>query len=251
MIEYEKLAHIQGWIEPQVLPILQHINYMQNDISGNIVEIGVHYGKGFIVLASLLKADEVAIAVDIFDDQAQNISHSGWGSLGVFATNVSALIPQAKICIIKENSKNVSTDVLFYNRVGVRLFSIDGGHSYEEVLHDLITANEVVHRDGVFIVDDFQHIGWDGVFEATRDFLEQEYVTPIAMGGNKLFLARNVAIDRYSTIPSLTPEEYFNTVVDTATLNKAEYIINKYPNVALFREQQHIFDRIQNGVTEG
>jgi hypothetical protein len=252
MIEYEKLGYIQGWIEPQVIPILQYINYMQTDISGNIVEIGVHHGKSFVVLASLLKQDEIAFAVDIFEDQSQNVSHSGNGNMAAFATVVSTHLPQARVTIIKDNSMDLPPKALLYNGRGTRIFSVDGGHSAHEVENDLLLAKDVLCDGGVIIVDDFQHIGWDGVFEATVKFLDDGQFVPIAMGGNKLFLSRKAAAEeRYSTIPSLTTEEYFATVVDNATLKKADYIATKFPTTALFREQQHIFDRIQNGITEG
>jgi Methyltransferase domain len=230
-------------MEPSVIPILDQINELQRDTIGNVVEIGVHYGKFFLFLAERLKHDECAFAVDIFENQDENISKSGWGSLATFSSNVAALVPSARVCILKENSTNLRDKIgLFsYNGHTARIVSVDAGHSYEEVTSDLKLAEDILHPQGVIIVDDFQHLGWDGVYQATLEFLQGPFFMPFALGGNKLLLCRSEFVYHYAAnITSMTQQEYLATVIDPPTRNKVMPLLEKHNHLVLFKEQQHL-----------
>lgn len=150
---------------------------------------------------------------------------------------------------MKNNSADLGKhpNILKWKNKGVRMFSVDGGHNYDEVLNDLAVAYLTSLNEGVIIVDDFQHMGWDGVFNGTMEFLKGEFdgpytkFVPLAIGGNKLFLVREDAKDLYKDLKGLTEEEYFKTVNNTLTDKKVRAIIENYPGVVLFPEQQYQF----------
>ena len=243
MLTFEQVCGIQGWMEPSVIPILDQINELQRDTIGNVVEIGVHYGKFFLFLAERLKRDECAFAVDIFENQDENISKSGWGSLATFSSNVAALVPSARVCILKENSINLRDKIgLFsYNGYKARIVSVDAGHSYEEVSSDLELAQDILHDNGVIIVDDFQHLGWDGVYQATMEFLEGPFFIPFALGGNKLLLCRTEMLYHYAlNMKGMSEQEYLTTVIDPPTRDKVMSVLEQYKHLILFKEQQHL-----------
>lgn len=244
MIDYYTISHLNGWVEPQVFPMVEQINHLQKNLYGNIAEIGIYQGKFFIALASCLKQTEYAFAIDLFERQNENISGSGLGDLTLFSSNLSSLLPEAAICILKENSLNLRNKENFFyslNSQSIRLFSIDGGHDYKEVKNDLEFAAATLHKKGVIIVDDFQHIGWDNVYRGTMDFLLKNSHVPIAMGGNKLFLCETDASGFYKDLKGLSKPEYCKTVNNTLTYEKAKSILDQYPGINLFQEQQHIF----------
>jgi len=47
-----------------------------------------------------------------------------------------------------------------------RMLSVDGGHTMEVTLHDLMLANCLVRDDGLVVLDDFLSPTWVGVTEA-------------------------------------------------------------------------------------
>jgi hypothetical protein len=222
---------IQGWVDASILPITESLS-KQQDFDGNIVEIGIHHGKLFVFLASLLKNNEFAYAIDLFEDQQQNISGSGGGSLIRFVENLgSHLKAESKICILKENSLNLD-EFNFHNRISARLFSVDGGHSYKEAIKDLETAARLSHPLGVILVDDYQNSGWDEVFLATNEFINRGDFLPLAMGGNKLFICRKEAINNYK-LESISQDSYF-ILNKVSSIEKSRLIINKFPDITLF-----------------
>lgn len=62
---------VEGWVDARLAPWVQLIGSIQRDqnISGNIGEIGVYHGKFLIALAHLSRPGEKVTALDVFDDQ--------------------------------------------------------------------------------------------------------------------------------------------------------------------------------------
>jgi len=224
--------------------MLEEVNEIQEGSLGHIVEIGVHHGKFFLVLASCQRENEWAFAVDVFERQDENVSKSGNGSLPIFADNMASILPDATVCILKENSLRLDpkANIFTTNGMGVRLFSIDGGHSYHEALNDLIIADSVLTDNGVIIIDDFQHGGWDEVNAASMDFLKDYPYTPIAMGGNKLFVCKNDAAHLYKDLPTMEIDAYINTARDSIWISqdKVRAMAEAHPNMALFSDYHFV-----------
>lgn len=240
MLAYTDVDSVVGWLEPEVVPIIAAINKIQEGrVRGNIVEIGICYGKFFLIIASCVRPGERCFAIDLFDDQEQNTSNSGYGSLRIFTENLDKILPNLPVCIVAINSLHLQTsDALFssLNDMQVRMFSVDGGHGFDEVLNDLYVAHRVLHKDGVIIIDDFQHSYWPDVYKATMAFLKStECYTPIAMGGNKLLICRRNAAHLYN-LPSISIESYMVGIKNQDAAEKAKSIYETYSTVALFKE---------------
>ncbi|MCU0837352.1 MAG: class I SAM-dependent methyltransferase, partial [Rhodospirillales bacterium] len=82
---------VAGWLQRIDAEIIGAILEFQADknITGSCVEIGVHHGKSFIPLCLSLRRDELALCIDIFDDQSHNIDHSGRGDVNMFHGNLA------------------------------------------------------------------------------------------------------------------------------------------------------------------
>ncbi len=163
-----------------------------NKIVGGLAEIGVHHGKLFFVLALSRQAGENSLAIDLFEDDEMNAATRFGGRNRAFSTHAANLNVAFKSTeVLKADSlKLTSADIL--SRVGrVRIFSVDGGHLYHHVAHDLPLAISTLAPGGVIIVDDFCNPEWPDVTSATYDFVraQEGRIAPAILTKNKLYLA--------------------------------------------------------------
>lgn len=143
-----------------------------------------------------MRDNEKGVAIDLFDDQEENIDNSGKGNLSFFKDNISKHTKGLDYLeIIKSDSTKINGKVLldkFEN--SFRIFSVDGGHTREITSHDLLTANDALtKKGGVIILDDYFNEWWPGVSEGTNSFLtnENHSLVPFAIGGNKVFFTND------------------------------------------------------------
>lgn len=171
---------IEGWFYAEyIVPVLQKIDSIQS-IPGNILEIGVHHGKSFIPMIFLLKQNEVAVAVDVFEDQMYNYDNSGMGDWTIFTKNINKVFNHdyniySRLKIIKEDStKLLHSDYIKYseNNLKYRIISIDGCHTKNATIIDLMNAINLLTEDGVIIMDDYENTDWPGVKEGVDYVME-------------------------------------------------------------------------------
>ena len=187
---------VEGWLAVELLDHLKCVARAQDDakLTGNIAEIGVFRGKLLIALAHLARPGERCVAIDIFDDQAKNIDGSGAGSLALLQANFQRHAPDgAELITVKADSLAITID----QRVAIardhgpfRLFSVDGGHTVQHALNDLLMAQDMLADGGVVLLDDVFHRHWPGVTEAVGLFYSKYVprIAPFLHAYNKLFL---------------------------------------------------------------
>jgi hypothetical protein len=160
-------------------------------ISGSMAEIGVHHGRSFFLLAQARQAGEKALAVDVFQDDALYRDPLGFGRGTRFKQNC------ARLGIVLETDEifaGLSTSLApneIRRRVGpVRFFSIDGGHRYHDVRHDLWLAAGALAPRGVIVADDFMNPQWPEVSLAVVEWLRDpgNPLTPFLSSPSKLYL---------------------------------------------------------------
>jgi hypothetical protein len=160
-------------------------------IAGGLAEIGVHHGKLFFLLALSRQSGEKSLAIDLFEDDAMNASTRFAGRSRAFSTHAARLkVALESSEVQKADSLTLASDDVL-SRVGkVRIFSIDGGHLYHHVAHDLALAFSTLARGGVIIVDDFCNSEWPEVTSATYDFVRAQggEIAPAILTRNKLYL---------------------------------------------------------------
>ncbi|AMA08424.1 class I SAM-dependent methyltransferase [Picosynechococcus sp. PCC 73109] len=193
---------VAGWLQRVDAEIIGSILEFQckQNITGGLVEIGVHHGKSFIPLCMALKKNELALCIDIFDDQSKNLDLSGKGDFNLFQKNLSMYdIENSNIRIFKGSSEDV-TDNYILQQVGpVRFFSIDGGHWKSIVQNDLRLAEKSLSTDGVIALDDYCRADWPDVTTGYKLWQEETEsdIIPFAAGSNKLFLCRKSFASAY------------------------------------------------------
>src|SRR5579862_1642175 len=140
---------IEGWFEfDAALLFMKYTQLAFKDSErGNVLEIGVHHGLSSIAIAQLRGVGKQFTAIDLFDDQHKNISGSGSGDRGRFEKNMREFYPNSSfVRVIARASAELTPSDL-----GSRFtFShIDGGHSPEEVYHDLKLCYDVSVEGGL------------------------------------------------------------------------------------------------------
>jgi predicted O-methyltransferase YrrM len=178
------------------------------DIQGNVLEIGVHHGKLFILLSLFTREGEKAVAVDLFANQARNIDQSGSGDLEKFEKNVKQHSDYSRAVIHEGDSTELSSSTVI--RLGggpFRFISVDGGHTPEITAHDLATAEGALAPGGVIILDDCFNEFWPGVSDGVHDYFSnaQRAIVPFATGGNKTLFCAAAFAPRYIEVIRTVP----------------------------------------------
>lgn len=184
---------VHGWVDEPLLEFFSHLDTTEINNTGGAAEIGVHHGRFFFLLNSLIEPQYKSYAIDVFEDQHLNIDHSGSGSLKAFVQNMQYDRHGGQnVEIIKGDSTDPSFRLVEKMGIGtIKYFSIDGGHNPQHVMNDLKIAEQTISHEGVVIIDDILHACWMGVLEGTLEYL-RTYPTlvPFSIGCNKLFLCK-------------------------------------------------------------
>ena len=200
---------IEGWCSEQLFATIDLLASASINKSGGCLEIGVHHGKFYILLNQVIPSTETSYAVDVFHNQHLNIDWSGSGSLEIFRSNLEKYDAHQGT-----NTKVIIGDSTDYGlelekRIGpgsLRLISIDGGHSVEHTVNDLLLANRLVKNEGVVILDDVMNYHWPGVMEGLSKFMSTSpTLVPFAIGENKLYLCKLSFQDFYFRYFSESP----------------------------------------------
>lgn len=209
---------IPGWYYKNFVNILMRLNDYQTErkVIGNVGEIGVFMGKSFISLYLLTKPSELALAVDVFEDQQYNYDQSGsFVQYNKFVAQIKQFTKDlSRLRTIKgDSSKKAAQDYLkAVDGKKFRLFSIDGCHRAAETMIDLKNAVEVLQDGGIIIIDDYFNHTWPGVSEAVAQFLSNHpAIKPFFIGFNKILLTQARYVNAYTSVlkASFTPKKEY------------------------------------------
>jgi hypothetical protein len=144
----------------------------RNGVAGNLAEIGVAYGASALFLAQLRKRDESLYLNDLFGVTCRNVSESFVNDVDI--ARITSIIETRlgsmdRIVLLQKESGLLTTK----DMADVRIFHIDGGHSFDEVTADLTFACKVLCPSGALVIDDMTtETGWRAVYYAVREFAE-------------------------------------------------------------------------------
>lgn len=188
----EQTRDVEGWFFPIDAHLFAIVDEVQKreGITGNLFEIGVHHGKTALFLAGMAAAGETLGVCDVFEQQELNRDRSGEGNREIFLRHMAAhgFGPRVFAKLSAELAVEDTT-------ARCRFVHIDGGHRPEDVLNDLHVAERALLPEGVVAVDDVFNPNWPGVSEGFYRYRGE--LVPIAIGGNKIVLARRDAAARY------------------------------------------------------
>jgi hypothetical protein len=187
---------VEGWLSDQMYQVLKIIGpaFDRLGIYGNVAEIGIHHGLSFFLFTSLRRNDELAFAIDVFAQQRSNIDQSGMGSLTTFLSHLNLLLPLERpfVHVVQRDTLTFSMQEFtnIFSPNGVKLFSVDGGHTIAHVCNDLSLVQEVLLPGGIVALDDFFGPHWPTVTEGFYQFMKtrNRRLKPVLLYQNKLFL---------------------------------------------------------------
>lgn len=162
---------------------------------GDILEIGTYFGRSTLVLAYYLLRGQVLEVCDAF--QASTPDHyDDKPAVDDVLNSIRKAVPDFdRERMIAHNC--LSRDLRLSGEARFRFVHVDGGHSTEEALADLLLVADHTLPHGVVAVDDYDHPRWPGVREACDRFLKQrpDFTAFADMNrwgalGRKLYLVR-------------------------------------------------------------
>lgn len=188
------LKSVDGWLAKYSAEFITALSGTQQraGYTGAIGEIGVHHGKLFILLLMLASSSEKAFVIDVFENQELNTDRSGCGDRAIFLQNVRRWSgPCAQVEIIAKSSLDVRVHDVLASCGNARLLSIDGGHTEECTLNDLRLAEDILHDQGVAIVDDCFNQEWPDVSTGVSRYLtdHNSRLRPFAISPNKVYFS--------------------------------------------------------------
>jgi len=194
---FQQQKAVQGWFFDGAMYAILLLMRMQLEVkvSGALGEIGVHHGKLTTFLAFFARKDNVdghqLFAADLFEGlQHLNVDRSGRGNFGAFKKALALSDTSTENFVVFTGpSQTLNTSYFVKNSLNpFRMFSVDGGHTRETALSDLLLIEQHVAQGGIVFLDDFLRKEWWGVTQAAGDYKKAGgKLVPFAFIGNKLF----------------------------------------------------------------
>jgi hypothetical protein len=111
---FADIDSVEGWLSKTTAYLSHHLMVYQTSIGmrGNVCEIGVHHGKYFYALATGLVSGEKAVAIDLFENQEENIDQSGAGNRDIFLENARKYFEESAVVPITANSTKLKPEAI-------------------------------------------------------------------------------------------------------------------------------------------
>lgn len=183
---------VEGWFYPIDIIVLYGIlNELQENIKGDICEIGVAYGKSAISLSGFKRKEDNFYLYDIFPSEIFEKAKS----------NIKKFGDDEKLVWRIEDTTKIQ-EVNFQNKL--RLLHIDGCHEHSAVLNDLQFFSRYMLDSGVIVLDDFNDYEYPGVNSAAIEFSLARYNDKnwriFAIGDNKAYMCQKKLVSSYQIL---------------------------------------------------
>lgn len=182
---------VEGWFYPKDIIIVYGILNEIQQITGDICEIGVAYGKSAIMI-SQFKGNSKFYLYDIFSEKDRIIAENNIKKFGN-ASNLEWRL---------EDTTKIKLDELKFD-TELRFLHIDGCHEHSAVLNDLLLFSSKMSDKGIIAVDDFQDQEYPGVNSAVFQFClsdeNKEKWIVFAIGDNKAYMCKQKHQEIYQT----------------------------------------------------
>lgn len=185
---------VPGWFFEADVRLFLAVNELQTrrGIKGNVLEIGAYYGKSAILLGYCLQAGERLVVSDVFE-QTDALSSEGMAEHDIYYTaslrqqeferhyrRFHQSLPE----LIVGPSAQLDRAALARQ---FRLIHVDGGHEYEIVREDILTARALLTEGGIVVFDDWSQPHCPGVAMALWESYRETNLIPLGFTNNKLY----------------------------------------------------------------
>jgi Methyltransferase domain len=194
---YQAIRDVEGWLSEPASDFTERLITHQPalGVRGPIAEIGVHKGKYLSLLygASIGRDDKVIGIDGFFDGSGGALSEAHQLSAKkTITTNVQLVASDlSRLVLHAANSLQITKEGLAKLVGGpISFISVDGGHDYKTVYHDLSIVFPNLAAGGVAALDDVFNSIVPGVAEAVCKYFgeNRNSVATFATCGNKVFV---------------------------------------------------------------
>ncbi|WP_283138621.1 class I SAM-dependent methyltransferase [Rhizohabitans arisaemae] len=186
------LDQVTGWF-PHADQLLFEwfLNYQAiRDIRGDLLELGVYFGKSAIFTGRFLREGETFTVCDLFESEAPDAANrsemsDSYSTLQreAFEANYRAFHPALPRVV-----QGPSSTILNHVRPGTcRFVHIDASHLYEHVKGDIVAARTVLDSGGIVVLDDYRTEHTPGVAAAVWEAVFVAGLRPICLSGQKFY----------------------------------------------------------------
>lgn len=190
----EDIDSVDGWFPKGDRLAFQVFGDLQAKfgIRGDLMEIGVFFGKSAIMLGFFKRPDESIVVCDLFEDPAQDDlnqreNQSSYHSRSLTRTGFEAnyLRFHSELPRIEQRSSSELDAASLPSPM--RFVHIDGSHVYEHVWSDLMLSRELLGDGGVVVIDDYRTAHTPGVAAATWQAVMNEGFLPLCVTKQKMY----------------------------------------------------------------
>jgi hypothetical protein len=172
--------NVRGWFFINDSIIFHHLlNVVQHDITGDVCEIGVSFGKSATALSFYKRPEDNLVLFDLFEGTVKDTADDNIRNFGRHKNIVWNINDTLKL-----TAKDLKKLPDF------RFIHIDGCHEEEAVLSDLTNFSKKLIENGVLVLDDFNDPEYPGVNSACTLFLHKSDFCIFAIGNNKAYICR-------------------------------------------------------------
>lgn len=194
-------VHVEGWMSHTMTWAIEAVQVVHDmlNVTGSLVEVGVHHGKFYVFLDQIRRDGEAGHAIDLIHEQQLNVDSSGKGNDLAFMRNLhNHSRSPSSTRLWQGDSTRLAHQLPVLSAIGpCRLFSLDGGHTAEHTASDLRFAEQVIVNGGVVFVDDILNPEWPGVINGVAKFMQSApSLVPFAYAGDKLLMTTVSMVDR-------------------------------------------------------
>lgn len=182
---------IPGWFWPEDYDLFDRLlgQQLDDDVRGDLLEIGTYHGKSAILMGYGLRDNEELLVCDLFGAEATTAEQTdhfeeGFG-LKTFSDNYSRFHAQGPIV-------HARSSLELRGKLSGRMFRfihIDGGHAEEVATYDIGTAAATFCEYGVIAIDDYRTHHTPGVGAAIWASAACEEIYPFALSETKVYAA--------------------------------------------------------------
>lgn len=183
---------VTGWFYP--LDIIVFFSLLreaqkQLQITGDLCELGVAFGKSAVGLSLFKEHDDNLYLYDLF--AAEITPEMAMKAIKDYGTDNGV---EMRVCdLMKLTPTEIQFDCL------LRFLHIDACHYHTAVVNDLTQFSRFVHPQGVIAVDDINDPEYPGINSAITEFcLKNPEWKMFAIGQNKAYLTRESNVKFYT-----------------------------------------------------
>lgn len=203
---WNKVAIIDGWHLRSAAEVTWTIirDQIRTMPAFNALELGVFKGKYLALINAasrgaigyIIGVDALYTSVGVMLDKSNAVQWINNVHSAVFSVGGES----SRFRFVRSETAILDREKLKRDYLPLQFISVDAGHDYENALHDMALAQDLLAPDGVIAADDVYNFNCPGVMEAIFDHMKTERgkaLAPFAFAGNKLFICRRSQHARY------------------------------------------------------